>query len=221
MAQSWCFFMSETGLIHQHRQNITKTEILSILLTNIEIRTKIFWNRHNISVHFSRAETSGGNFMKKTVKRSLARGFVFNFRVGLIPLMDVRLGSWYPPLLYIILGGGGSWCPSSLLCHARLPRVARLIFHATLRQRRGNYTPLSSLRGLGKLLARSMPMFRVLLLLSLRGLEKPKQSSISIWIIIYNVFLIMFFSRKDCLTGLLRSARNDAGWVIAGLLCSQ
>ena len=46
-----------------------------------------------------------------------------------------------------------------------------------------------------------------------RRLGKPKQSGITFWIII-NL-------RKDCLTGLHRFARNDAGGGQTGLLCLQ
>ena len=112
----------------------------------------------------------------------------------------VRNAHFYPTSYWQVL------CRSFLsLCHALvksriflfypmscLPRVVRPPFGVMLWQKRA-VSPSSSLRGLGKLPARNMPMFRVPLLY--RHCEawksrisqklKPKQSIISIWIIIW------------------------------------
>ena len=116
-----------------------------------------------------------------------------------------------------------------MLC---LPRVARPPFSVMLWQRRGNYTPYiviarlrkaeyrlrqipsSSLRtdGVGGGLAFGIPLSPIVIA-RLRKAEAIQYNLLNHYI---NVFI-----RNNCQTGLLRFARNDAGWVIAGLLCSQ
>ena len=71
-------------------------------------------------------------------------------------------------------------------------------------------TPLFSLSS-WMLRAGVIPFFSLSFLSSLRGLGKPKQ---------FESLYIMFFSRKDYQTGLLRFARNDEGGGQTGLLRS-
>ena len=88
--------------------------------------------------------------------------------------------------------------------YARLPRVACPPFGIMLWQRRGNYTPYIVIARLRK--AEYLESLRQISSLVIARLGKAEAIQYKLLNPYTNIF-----SRKDYQTGLLRSARNDAG----------